>query len=810
MGDRVWRLVSVAVLAGILSPGSARGLVLTEIMYNPPGTDEALEFVEIYNEKPTPEDLSGFRFTRGIHYQFPADIGLDGLPVSVLGARQYLVLAADRDAFFAKYGFEPFGVYTGNLSNAGERIVLENDAGDPEIPGAEGDLGRLEGGRVISLNYNDRGAWYSEADGTGHSLCLIDPYADPKDPRNWAPSPILWGSPGQPNGFTDQWIDTVLIQEGTQWRYRKGTSEPPASWPNSAYDDAGWSVGTLPLGYGEGGLATTLSDMQGSYTSVHLRRRFSVADPAKIESLILSVNYDDGFVAYLNGTEVARANISGTRPAYNATADSAIEPGGLSPYDITSYKALLVAGENVLAIQIHNASLSDSSDLFIDTRLASRRVIHAGRDGRVLAINEALYTGLGERWVEIHNTSDEAIDLSNYYLSTSADILDAHALTGTIAARGFRAFREAPTLPLDLQFEGPDDTGTLRVFLTYIDAEDPSATQVVSAKAFDGDVEEGSSTARIPDGSDDWYEVTSPTEGAANLAAPGDIVTSIIINEIMYHPIFEDDAFSKDDDGLYGEELEYLELYNRGAAPVDLLGFRFTKGIDFTFTQSTVIPAGGYLVVAKNPARIEEVYGISGVQGPYAGVLADEGERVRLKDRRGNTVDEVEYGDGGHWDRWADGRGSSLELIDPRQDNASPTAWKASDDSGKSSWFRVSYSGIHNEFGRGGDSELHLYLLGKGEILIDDLKLSANSSLSPNLIQGGDFANASTYSYWIKSDDTGGTHIDSHWTGEDGHAGIGCLKVVASGRGDTGFNRLEQQATQTLNWTVTRSQRVFD
>ena len=73
--------------------------------------------------------------------------------------------------------------------------------------------------------------------------------------------------------------------------------------------------------------------------------------------------------------------------------------------------------------------------------------------------------------------------------------------------------------------------------------------------------------------------------------------------------------------------------------------------------------------------------------------------------------------DAGRWDKWADGLGSSLELIDPDQDNSFPSAWKASDESDKSEWTTVTYNGTHNEFW-GGESELHLYLMGKGEVLL--------------------------------------------------------------------------------------------
>jgi hypothetical protein len=79
-------------------------------------------------------------------------------------------------------------------------------------------------------------------------------------------------------------------------------------------------VGATGIGYGDNDDATVLSDMVNKYVSVYLRRKFAIANPEQLQNLILSVDYDDGFIAYLNGTEVARSKSmqnTGTPPAYN-------------------------------------------------------------------------------------------------------------------------------------------------------------------------------------------------------------------------------------------------------------------------------------------------------------------------------------------------------------------------------------------------------------------------------------------------------------------------------------------------------------
>ena len=67
---------------------------------------------------------------------------------------------------------------------------------------------------------------------------------------------------------------------------------------------------------------------------------------------------------------------------------------------------------------------------------------------------------------------------------------------------------------------------------------------------------------------------------------------------------------------------EFVEIHNAGATAVDLSNWALDDAIGFTFPPGATIPAGGYRVVGKNPARLQTVYsGLIGVLGPYTGVL---------------------------------------------------------------------------------------------------------------------------------------------------------------------------------------------
>ncbi len=162
----------------------------------------------------------------------------------------------------------------------------------------------------------------------------------------------------------------VLIEAGDTWKYFKGTEAPPSDWAQPEFDDSGWLEGPTGIGYGDGDDATVLDDMQNGYIAFFARRAFTVADVASITRLLLAVDYDDGFVAYLNGTEVARGNIgtAGEPVAFDAPATAAREAGAPETFEISI--SLLRSGVNVLAIQLHNVNLP-SSDASLIPRLVA-------------------------------------------------------------------------------------------------------------------------------------------------------------------------------------------------------------------------------------------------------------------------------------------------------------------------------------------------------------------------------------------------------------------------------------------------------
>ncbi len=163
-------------------------------------------------------------------------------------------------------------------------------------------------------------------------------------------------------------IGSPVVPPGATWRYFKGSAAPPSSWTSRAFSDSGWGQGQAGFGYADGDDATAFTDMRGSYASVYLRTSFDVVTPLDVTGMQLSVSYDDGFVAYLNGVEVARANVPAGQT--NTTlATSSHEAGGPETFDLGAFRNALVAGANVLAVEGHNTSLS-SNDFSLHPALA--------------------------------------------------------------------------------------------------------------------------------------------------------------------------------------------------------------------------------------------------------------------------------------------------------------------------------------------------------------------------------------------------------------------------------------------------------
>jgi len=323
-----------------------------------------------------------------------------------------------------------------------------------------------------------------------------------------------------------------------------------------------------------------------------------------------------------------------------------------------------------------------------------------------VVINEVLAHSHADAadWIELHNTTDAAIDIGGWFLSDSnSDLTKYQIAAGTIIAPdGYIVFYE------DRHFNNPSAPGAYQPFalnengerLYLSSAEGGLLTGYRQVEDFGGS-ETGVSFGRYYKPSTGNYNFVPMSENTPGFANAYPKVGPIVINEIMYNPSWPVGSSYTND------QYEYIELHNISNEPVTLYHFdtaqpwKFTDGIDFTFPADVpvTIPSGGYLLVVKDPEAFAWRYPAvpaEKILGPYSGSLNNAGERLELSmpgdvDQFGTRyyirVDRVGYSDGFHpedcpggvdlWPSETDGGGKSLTRMTDADYGNDPDNWTA-------------------------------------------------------------------------------------------------------------------------------------
>src|SRR6185503_3771160 len=275
----------------------------------------------------------------------------------------------------------------------------------------------------------------------------------------------------------------------------------------------------------------------------------------------------DGAVVYLNGQEVFRYNMPGgtITSATPASSNFGGAPGELGPTSIGL--ANLRSGVNVIAVEAHN-SATTSADLFMGLKLDALIVTNVAAPGAVV-INEILAdnSGLGEAdgstpdWVEIYNTSNGAVDLSDMSLTDSVDnprrwVFPSGAI---ISAQGYFRVR----FDADLPASGTNTGFGLNANGDSLYLINKAGAGVLDSRTFGLQLRDFS-IARLPSGSANW-NLALPTIGAANIAAALGNPSTLKVNEWMANPMP-----GKDD---------YFEIYNPTPQAIALGGLWLTDDL---------------------------------------------------------------------------------------------------------------------------------------------------------------------------------------------------------------------------------------
>jgi len=316
------------------------------------------------------------------------------------------------------------------------------------------EIGRKNMGPPNAFSFHDQDAYNSHASGTpeniyfpnasdilveGTNIIAIQVHNKGADnPMVISADLYIYSSP-----------EIQLVNNSDSWNYFIGFAEPSGGifdprvsehstsyilWTDSNFDDSSWSSGPGGLGYGDGDDATIV-DIKNIAYSIYIRQSFILTSPTT-NSLTLTVNYDDGFIAYLNGYEIARKNMGvfGEFFAHNqpSTGEHEIE---VTPETIVLPDAsdFLVNGTNVLAIQTHN-HIINSSDLTIKADLSAdgfpyQFVYYTNIWKYMIGTSEPAaipnppkeYDDDFIDWVELYNNSPTSINLKGWSLTDNKD-----------------------------------------------------------------------------------------------------------------------------------------------------------------------------------------------------------------------------------------------------------------------------------------------------------------------------------------------------------------------------------------------------
>ena len=173
----------------------------------------------------------------------------------------------------------------------------------------------------------------------------------------------------QKSGLTqpiNHW-ETAIYSENL-WQFRVNNNSTPNNWFEIGFDDNSWLTGKGGFGYEDNDDSTIVQPC----ISVSIRKKFTVTNKNDIAAALLHVDYDDAFIAWINGVEIARsAGLSGTNVQWDTPSSQSHEAvmfnGGIPQAFYINYnqlQSILTQGENVFAVEVHNTSIS-SSDLSI-------------------------------------------------------------------------------------------------------------------------------------------------------------------------------------------------------------------------------------------------------------------------------------------------------------------------------------------------------------------------------------------------------------------------------------------------------------
>ncbi len=379
--------------------------------------------------------------------------------------------------------------------------------------------------------------------------------------------PRLWGGDINPTAaiYEDDTIAMTLIERGSVWKYKDNGTNQGTAWQNLNFNDNSWAAGPAQLGYGDGDEATVVSygpNSGNKYPTTYFRHTFYIQKASDFTELSLRIVRDDGAVVYINGVEATpRINMpSGSINYLTLAQGPGVPVGGADEstfykYDIDPH--LLVNGNNIVAVEIHQANRT-SSDISFDLELVGSiagsasapiildrtttvkaRTLNARRWGALtearftvglkgLVINELMasnHTTLEDPdepdefpdWIELYNGTTGTIELEGMYLTDKFQNLTKWRIGAGVSIK-----------PGQYLIFYADDDGTQGPYHTNFQLSvngesviliDRDGKTIIDSILFDGQLEDVS-YGRFPNGSNS-LDFLIPTPGSNNQMLPG-------------------------------------------------------------------------------------------------------------------------------------------------------------------------------------------------------------------------------------------------------------------------------------------------
>jgi len=494
------RILALGVAALGACPGLALDtiVVFNEVQYHPAGSDDpTLEFVEIYNQNAVDIDLTGWRISGEVDFDFPAG--------TIISGGEHLVIASNPSALETASGGSGFlGPFTGTLSNNSATLRIRNN-----------------NNRIMDeFTYDDRSPWPIGADGSGATLSKIDPQTTSAPAFNWKHSLATGGTPGSLNVTTA----SDPSPSGINVALGKSVINGSSALNGPAFNQGAFSADRV---------------VDGSTNDVHSSNYWLGEDAVPTQFFVLDLGQDYEITEiHLRNTHNQQWNDRGTIN-FTITAATSVDGSNLlvSPQTILSSSLSNVANQDpIIADEFTSANgLTETTARYLrfDSLTATNNnaglneieVYTSGSNSSTslqslpLTINEVAGTLGPNFWIELHNSGSSDIDLQGFVLSFE----DA----------GEYQFPAGQTIPANDHLLV--SSSTLALPLAPVDGENLYLYQASKTALLDAVRIDDLPLGRFPDGSEHLLTISQPSELSPD--APNNISTrsDIVINEIMYH-----------------------------------------------------------------------------------------------------------------------------------------------------------------------------------------------------------------------------------------------------------------------------------